>query len=58
MMGPKEKTEIQEFAVMLVSVFLAAAAFFYVAIDYSQKYSEILFKKWDMNTVTVSDYTV
>lgn len=57
-MGPKEKRETQEFAVKLVAVFLAAAALFYVAIDYNQNLGEILFKQWDMNTVTVADYTV
>lgn len=57
-MNDQELRDMRRIGVVIAVVFLIMAAFFNLMMQYQLKTSNLLFNKWDLDTITITDYAV
>jgi hypothetical protein len=57
-MNDQEVRNMRRIGVVIAVVFLIVAAFFNLMMQYQLNMSNLLYAKWDLDTITITDYSV
>jgi hypothetical protein len=57
-MNAAEVTDMKKIGIIIGVVFVTMAALFNLAIQYQLSLSNLLFSKWDLDTITITDFAV